>query len=156
MSCFLFVLVFDIPLRYLSHHGVVFSAYVDDISSPAPRTASQTHASLVQLALSLIGCQLNVTKSESLSMSGSPPPLAVLPKYLHPPDALQVHPDTIWLPISADVPPWADEVPRPFTRTACLMHLGHPLPARLHIPHAITVISSELKAQLNELHSHPI
>ena len=156
MSCFLFVLVFDIPLRYLSHHGVVFSAYVDDISSPAPRTASQTHASLVQLALSLIGCQLNVTKSESLSMSSSPPPLAVLPKYLHPPDALQVHPDTIWLPISADVPPWADEVPRPFTRTACLMHLGHPLPARLHIPHAVTVITSELKAQLNELHSHPI
>ena len=89
-------------------------------------------------------------------MSGSPPPLAVLPKYLHPADALQVHPDTIWLPISADVPPWADEVPRPFTRTACLMHLGHPLPARLHIPHAITVITSELKAQLNELHSHPI
>ena len=36
MCCFLFVLAFDIPLRYLSHHGVVFSAYVDDISSPAP------------------------------------------------------------------------------------------------------------------------
>ena len=36
------------------------------------------------------------------------------------------------------------------------MHLGHPLPARVHIPHAITVITSELKAPLNELHSHPI
>ena len=156
MSCFLFVLVLDIPLRYLCRHGVVFSAYLDDISSPAPRTASQTHACLVQLALSLIGCQLNVTKSESLSISGSPPPLAVLPKYLRPPAALQVHPDTIWLPISADVPPWADEVPRPFTRTGCLMPLGHPLRARLHIPNAITVITTELKAQLNDLHSHPI
>ena len=151
MSCFLFVLVFDSPLRYLSRHGVVFSAYVDDISSSAPRAASQTHASLVRLALSLIGCQLNITKSELLSMSGSPPPLAVLPEYLHPPAALRVHPDTIWLPIYADVPPRADEVPPPITRTACLMHLGHPLPARLHIRYAITVPTSELKSSTKQV-----
>ena len=36
LSCFLFVVVFDIPLRVLDRHGISFSAYVDDICSPAP------------------------------------------------------------------------------------------------------------------------
>ena len=63
LSCFLFVVVFDIPLRYLEQKGVNFSAYVDDIASPVPRRCSQSRASLVQHALSLIACQVNALKS---------------------------------------------------------------------------------------------
>ena len=73
MPCFLFLLVFEIPLRYLSLHNICFSAYVDDITTPAPRNQSSKTATIVQHALSLIGCQLNVLKSESLPMVTPPP-----------------------------------------------------------------------------------
>ena len=43
LSCFLFVIVFDIPLRSLFRNGVPLSAYVDDISSPAPTHAVARH-----------------------------------------------------------------------------------------------------------------
>ena len=73
LSCFLFVILFDIPLRFLSRNGVTLSAYVDDISSPAQTRGGQTPASSVQHALSLIGCQVNAVKSESLPLSVRPP-----------------------------------------------------------------------------------
>ena len=34
LSCFLFVLVFEIPLKYLQSQGLTISAYVDDVSTP--------------------------------------------------------------------------------------------------------------------------
>ena len=51
LFCFLFVVVFDIPLRMLDQHGITFSAYVDDICSPTPPKRSQQQAQLVQDAL---------------------------------------------------------------------------------------------------------
>ena len=59
LSCFLFVVVFEILLRVLDHRGIPFSAYVDDICSPAPSGQSQHVAEVVQAALSLIACQVN-------------------------------------------------------------------------------------------------
>ena len=57
LSCFLFVVVFDIPLRYLSQHGQILSAFVYNISAPPPPLGqSQAVAELVQTALSLIAC----------------------------------------------------------------------------------------------------
>ena len=73
LSCFLFVIVFEIPLRYLQTLGVSFSAYVDDIATPTPKGHSQSTARAVQRALSLIACQTNVTKSEMLPLSRPPP-----------------------------------------------------------------------------------
>ena len=54
LSRFLFVVVFDIPLRLLSRYRITVSAYVDDISSPAPKYSSQALASRVDQNLSLI------------------------------------------------------------------------------------------------------
>ena len=34
LSCFLFVIVFEIPLLYIHSHNIILSAYVDDISTP--------------------------------------------------------------------------------------------------------------------------
>ena len=84
LSCFLFVVVFDIPLRVLDQHGITFSAYVDDICSPAPPRCSQQHSAIVQAALSLIACQLNVVKSKALPMN-SPPPSCASPAQVLPP-----------------------------------------------------------------------
>ena len=79
LSCFLSVVVFDIPLRFLSRNGVTLSAHVDDILSPAPTRGSQTLAFLVQHAVSLISCQVNAVKSKSLPLSVRPPPTPPCP-----------------------------------------------------------------------------
>ena len=55
-----------------------------------------------------------------------------------------------------DPPPWSERVTCTFTRTTCPMHLGHPIPARLHVPIAVKVLQAELRSQLNELHQQPI
>ena len=73
LSCFLLVVVFDIPLRYLAQRGMTFSAYVDDITAPVPQHGSQALASLPQHSLSLIACQVNALKSESLQLSRNQP-----------------------------------------------------------------------------------
>ena len=75
LSCFLFVLVFEIPPRFLASQGVVLSAFVDDVSTPIPPKTGPHTAALVQRGLNLIGCQLNVSKSECLPLiSPQPPP----------------------------------------------------------------------------------
>ena len=61
LSCLLFVIVFDIPLRHLTAQGITFSAYVDDIAAPARVNCSQQVADAVQKALSMIGCQINLS-----------------------------------------------------------------------------------------------
>ena len=155
MSCFLFVIVFEVPLRFLEHHSLCFSAFVDDISFPPPPMCSQRNASLVQEALSLIGCQINVIKSEVLPMVTPPPPVPTLPKYLHPVYAVQAS-DSIWSTDDADAPHWADISERPFRGVSYLMHLGHPLSASLRLSTAVRIVTEELKAQLSELHTHPI
>ena len=155
MSCFLFVIVFEIPLRFMEHHGLRFSAFVDDISSPSPPMHSQRNATLVQEALSLIGCQINVIKSEALPMVKPPPPAPTLPKYLHPVCAVQAS-TSIWSTRDADAPPWADVSERPFRGVSYLLHLGHPLSASLRLSPAVRIVEDELRSQLNELHVHPI
>ena len=47
MSCFLFVLGFEIPLRFFQSQGLVFSAYVDDVSVPVPKGAGPRIAATV-------------------------------------------------------------------------------------------------------------
>ena len=96
LSCFLLVVVFDIPLCFLSRNGVTLSAYVDDISSPAPTRGSQTLASLVQHTLSLIGCQVNAVKSESLPLSVRPPPTP--------------HPAQVLPPAASRAGRWIDDI----------------------------------------------
>ena len=157
LSCFLFVVVFDISLRFLYRHGITLSAYVDDISSPVPKHGSHTLASLVQHALSLISCPVNVLKSESLPLSICPPPSPTLPKYYHPPHPVQADASMISAYSSAqEPPPWSEQATCAFTRTSCLMHLGHAIPARLHVPIAVRVLQAELRSQLNELHQQLI
>ena len=157
LSCFLFVVVFEIPLRVLDQHGIPFSAYVDDICSPAPYGQSQHVAEVVQTALSLIACQVNVTKSESLHMQPLPPVLPTLPKYLHPPSPVQAASPSPWYTVSAPYPPeWSVQVLHTFARAPYLMHLGHPLSPCLCPDACVEVVLQELKAQLNELHSQPI
>ena len=154
LSCFLFVVVFDIPLRVLDQHGITFSAYVDDICSPTPPKHSQHQAQLVQYALSLIACQLNVGKSESLPMLHSPTDLPLLPKYLHPPCALQASNESLWQSVTAEFPPeWSSQVNHPFVRARYIMHLGHPLAPRLCVDRALSIVLEELRSQLTELHS---
>ena len=157
LSCFLFVVVFEIPLRVLDQHGIPFSAYVDDICSPAPYGQSQHVAEVVQAALSLIACQVNVAKSESLHMQPLPPVLPTLPKYLHPPSPVQAASPSPWYTVSAPYPPeWSVQVLHTFARAPYLMHLGHPISPCLCPDACVEVVLQELKAQLNELHSQPI
>ena len=73
LSCFLFVLVFGIPLWYLQSQGLTVSAYVDDVSTPITHGNRDLTASQVQQGLNLIGCQLNVAKSECLPLLCPPP-----------------------------------------------------------------------------------
>ena len=157
LSCFLFVVVFDIPLRYLEQRGVTFSAYVDNIASPVPQQCSQSRASLVQSALSLIACRVNALKRESLQVGNKLLALPSLPKYFHPPRPVQAKGASILRCMTAEeAPPWSDQVACSFSRTGCLMHLGHPLPAKCEIHTAVTVLLDELRSQLNEVHTQPI
>ena len=87
LCCFLFVIVFQIPLRYIHSHNIILSAYVDDISTPVAYNDGPRIASVVQAGLNLIGCQLNVIKSESLSVSPHCPPPPCIAKLLQPPRA---------------------------------------------------------------------
>ena len=95
ISCFLFVIVFEIPLRYIHTHNIILSAYVDDISTPVAYIDGSRTASVA--GVNLIGCQLNVIKGESLPVRSHCRPPPVLPKYSHPPAPLQVSTD-FWTP----------------------------------------------------------
>ena len=107
LSCFLFVVIFEIPLRFLQIHGIRRSASVDDISSPIAPSHGLRPASLVQKGLSLIGCQLNVTKSESLALTLPPLTPPSLPKDSPPPSPLQAG-DDFWCPVpNPSTPAWA-------------------------------------------------
>ena len=93
LSCFLFVLVFEIPLRYLQSQGLTVSAYVDDVSTPITQGNRNPTASQVQRGLNLIRCQHNVGKSECLPLLR---PLLMppsLPKYAQPPDRVHAGPN---------------------------------------------------------------
>ena len=140
LSCFLFVIVFEIFLRYLQTLGVSFSAYVDDIATPTPKGHSQSTARAVQHALSLIACQTNVIKSEMLPLSRSPPAPPALPKYIHPPTPVQAMPGDLWSSVPAgELPDWSSQVTHTFARSACFMHLVQPIPAYLSVPAAFKV-----------------
>ena len=82
LLCFLSVIVSEIPLRYLNVRGIPFSAYVDDISSPALRGRSQHVSTTVQEALALMRCQLNIKKSDALP--ALPPPYPPCPNIIIP------------------------------------------------------------------------
>ena len=157
LSCFLFVIVFDIPLRRLTAQGITFSAYVDDIAAPARAICSQKVADAVQEALSMIGCQINVIKSEALPLVRPPPPPPSLPQYLMPPLPVQTCGSSPWRTRPSPVPAeWANNRSHRFAGVSHLMHLGHPLPAFLDIKAAYRLIMHELRAQLQERHAHPI
>ena len=113
LSCFLFVIVFEIPLRYIHSHNIILSAYVDHISTPVAYNDGPRIASVVQAGLNVIGCQLNVIKSESLPVNPHCPPPPVLPQYSHPPAPLQVSKD-FWTPETCSLwPEWADSTQYP-------------------------------------------
>ena len=157
LSCFLFFIVFEIPLRYLHVRGLPFSAYVDDISSPALRGRSQHGSTTVQEALALIGCQLDIIKSEALPVARPPPAPPALPKCHHPSSPVQASTGSPWISQPcADLPSWADTQVYRFTAAKHLMHLGHLIPAYLNLNDAFCLVRNELKAQLDELHEHPI
>ena len=156
LSCFLFVVVFEIPLRFLQLHGIRLSAFVDDTSSPIAPSHGLRTASLVQQGLALIGCQLNVTKSESLGLTPLPVTPPSLPKYSPPPSPTQAG-DDFWSPIpSPSTPEWAVLTEHQLLKVPYLMHLGHPLPARFNQQQGFRVIADELRAQLADLNAHPI
>ena len=75
ISFFLFVIAFEIPLRYIHSYNILFSAYVNDISTPVAHTDGPRVTSIVKTGLDLIGCQLNVRKmSPSLFLHTVLPP----------------------------------------------------------------------------------
>ena len=155
LSCFLFVIVFEIPLRYIHSHNIILSAYVDDISTPVAYNDGPRIASVVQAGLNLIGCQLNVIKSESLPVSPHCPPPPVLPKYSHPPAPLHASKD-FWTPETCSLwPEWADSTQYPMAQVSHLMHLGHPIPKHFAVGHAFQLIYRELQTQLAELNALP-
>ena len=157
LSFFLFVVVFEIPLRYLARRGIVFCAYVDDISAPVPPGNSQAIAIAVQEDLSLIPCQCNVLKSECLPLVSPPPTVPSLPKYLHPIAPVQVSCSSPWSSAHAAEPPaWALSTVHPFKVVPHLMHLGHPLSACFDSRSAFDLVRAELSAQIAELHAQPI
>ena len=88
LSCFL-VVGFEVSLHFLRRHNMCLSAFVDDTSSPVPPNRGTQVASLVQRVLSLIGCQLNVSKSESLALTRPAATPPILPNYSHPPSPMQ-------------------------------------------------------------------
>ena len=157
LSCFLFVVVFEIRLHYLARRGIVFCAYVDNISAPVPPGRSQAIFDTVQEALSLIACQCNVLKSECLPLVSPPPVAPSLPRYLHPSTPVLVSGPSPWSSVHAEEPPtWALSTVHPFRVVPHLMHLGHPLPACFDLRSAFDLIGAELSAQIAELHAQPI
>ena len=98
LSCFLFVVIFDVLVCFLQLHGIQLSAIVDDISSPIAPSHGLRTASLVQKGLSLIRCQLNVTKREFLALRLPPLTPPSLFKYSPPPSPLQAG-DDFWGPV---------------------------------------------------------
>ena len=70
-----------------SAKNIILSPYVDDIFTPVVYNDGSRIASVVWAGLNLIGCQLDVLKSESLPVSPHCPPPPVLPKYSQPPRA---------------------------------------------------------------------
>ena len=132
-----------------------WSAYVDDVSVPVPRGAGPRIAATVQQGLALIGCHLNVTKSEALPLSLSSPPPPTLPKYAQPPQPLQAGTD-FWTPVPSIEPPeWSDDSQHLLTKVSYLLHLGHPIPAHFHVQAAFRLIENELLSQLADLNAHP-
>ena len=149
-------MIFEIPLRFLQIHGIRRSASVDDISSPIAPSHGLRPASLVQKGLSLIGCQLNVTKSESLALTLPPLTPPSLPKDSPPPSPLQAGHD-FWCPVpNPSTPAWAVLSEHQLQQVSFLMHLGHPLPAGFNQQQGFLVIGGELRAQLADLNAHPI
>ena len=65
----------------MQSQGLVFSAYVDDVSTPVPPSQGPRTAEIVQRSLNLIRCQLNVVKSEALPLCNSQPLSPSLLKY---------------------------------------------------------------------------
>ena len=155
LSCFLFVIVFEIPLRYIHSHNIILSAYVDDISTPVAYNDGPRIASVVQAGLNLIGCQLNVIKSESLPVNPHCPPPPILPKYSHLPAPLQASKD-FWTPETCSLwPEWADSTQYPMAQVSHLMHLGHPIPKQFPVGHAFQPVYRELQTHLAELNALP-
>ena len=100
---------------------------------------------------------MNALKGESPPLSFCPTSAPALPKYYHPPNPVQADGSMISAYTTApEPPPWSEQVTCTFTRTSCLMHLGHPIPARLHLPIAVNVLQAEVHSQLDELHQQPI
>ena len=156
LSCFLFVLVFEIPLLYMQSQGLVFSAYIDDVSTPVPPSQGPRTAEIVQRALNFIGCQLNVAKSEALPLCNPQPLSPSLPKYRHPPAPLQASSE-FWLPISCpSLPEWADTSEQPLQQVSYLLHLGHPFPGHFDLRRGFRIIADELLGQLADFNTHPI
>ena len=155
LSCFLFVFVFEIPLRYMQSQGIFFSAYVEDASTPVPPSQGPRTAEIAQRALNLIECQLNVVKSEALPLCKPQPLSPYLPKYRHLPAPLQASSE-FWLPISCpSLLELADTSEQPLKQVSYLLHLGHPL-AHIDICRGFRIIADELLVQLADLNSHPI
>ena len=114
--------------------GLVSSAYVDDVSTPVLSSQGPRTAEIILRALNLVGCQLNVVKSEALPLCKPQPLSPSLPKYRHPPAPLQAS-SAFWLPISCpSLPEWADTSEQPLKQVFYLLHLGHPLTAHFDIP----------------------
>ena len=89
VSCFLFGVVFNVPLRHLDVAHLSFLAFVDDITLVVPKGMMPRTAATVQSVVGKIGCQLNVKKSDCLPVHDccSPPSLLV---YHHPEPAVSV------------------------------------------------------------------
>ena len=156
LSCFLFGVVFEIPLRFLQLHGILLSASVNDISSPNSPSHVLRTASLVQQGLAMTGCQLNVTKSECLRLTPLPVTPPSLPKYSPPPSPTQAG-DDFWSPVLSPLTPeWAVLSEQQLLGVPYLMHLGHPLPARFNQHQAFRVIADEPRTLLPDLNAHPV
>ena len=156
LACFLFVLVFQIPLRYLRSQGLTVPAYVDDVSTHITRGNWDLAASQVQQGLNLICCQLNVAKSECLPLLQPPPMLPSLPKSAQPPDPVQAGPVFWTVEPCVSLPEWADTTEHPMLQVSHLMHLGHPLRAYMAQTAGYKIIVDEFLNQLADLNAHPI
>ena len=118
---------------------------------------------LISMALQRFGTPLRLLRLISLALEYGatyirpPPAPPALPKYHHPSSPVQASTGSPWISQPcADLPPWADTQVYRFTAAKHLMQLGHPIPAYLKLNDAFCLVRNELKAQLDELHAHPI